>query len=149
MPCHVLCFLGIYEIPLQTRSDRKVPYHFSRNFLPSLVSTNTTHRTCGFIFVLTPIDHAIIYADVVFNVRKIERAKDFLGLSDTSWARVALLKTIVLECHVIIEAFVGPFVFCLHLHSPKCYIQAGIPVVRPSVLSYMLWYVLVQMFPML
>src|ERR1041385_3539809 len=90
VPGHEICFLGIYEIPLQTRSDRKVPYHSSRNFLPSLVSTNTTHRACGFLFVLTPIDHAIIYEDVVFNVRKIERAQDFLGLSDTSWARVRM-----------------------------------------------------------
>src|ERR1041385_5666392 len=113
MPGHELCFLGIYEIPLQMRSDRKVPYHFSRNILPSLVSTNTARRACGFLFVLTPIDHAIIYTYVVFNVRKIERAQDFLGLSDTSWTRVALRKTIVPECHVIIEAFVGPFVFCL------------------------------------
>src|SRR4051812_12976069 len=62
-------------------------------------------------------------------MQKIERAQDFLGLSDTSWARVALRKTIVPEWHVIIEAFVGPFVLCLHIHSPKCYIQAGIPVV--------------------
>src|SRR3954471_11234412 len=66
------------------------------------------------------------------NVRKIERAQDFFGLSDTSWACVALRKTIVPECHVIIEAFVGPFVFFLHLHSPKCYIQAGILAFHPS-----------------
>jgi hypothetical protein len=39
MPLHELHFLRVYEIPLQTGGDRKVPYHFSRNFpVPSLVS---------------------------------------------------------------------------------------------------------------
>src|ERR1043165_9771427 len=59
---------------------------------------------------------------------QIERAQGFLGLTDTSWARVVLRKTSVPECHHIIVAFVSPFVFCLQLHRLECYIQAGIPV---------------------
>src|SRR3954465_641093 len=34
MPSHELRFLRVHEIALQTRSNRKVPYHFSRCFLP-------------------------------------------------------------------------------------------------------------------
>ena len=44
VPLHELCFLRVYEIPLQTRSDRKVPHHFSGNFLvPSLVPSLAAH----------------------------------------------------------------------------------------------------------
>jgi hypothetical protein len=40
VPLHELHFLRVYKILLQTGGDRKVPYHFSRNFFPapSLVS---------------------------------------------------------------------------------------------------------------
>src|ERR1041385_8363595 len=61
MPSHELCFLRVYEIALQTGSDRKVPYYFSRNFLvPSLVSCLAAQRTCGVILVLVPIKSAVI-----------------------------------------------------------------------------------------
>ena len=44
MPTHELCFLRIYEIQLQTGSDRKVPYNFLRSFLSCLlVSRSITH----------------------------------------------------------------------------------------------------------
>ena len=41
---HELCFLRIYEIPLQTGSDWKVPYNFMRSFLSRLlVSRSIAH----------------------------------------------------------------------------------------------------------
>src|SRR3954470_8950284 len=63
---------------------------------------------------------------------QIERAQGFLGLTDTSWARVVLRKTSVPECHHIIVSFVSPFVFFLQLHRLECYIQAGITSLHPS-----------------
>src|SRR3954447_22674379 len=33
VPLHELCFLTVHVIPLQTESQRKVPYHLSRRFL--------------------------------------------------------------------------------------------------------------------
>src|SRR3954466_13322943 len=101
MPSHELRLLRVCEIALQTRSDRKVPYQFSRCFLPFLVSTHSAHLTCVFLRVLAPINDAIVDAYVVSNVRYIERAYDFLGVLDTSWTRVPLRETIVPECHHI------------------------------------------------
>src|SRR3954466_2987088 len=69
MPSHELRFLRVREIALQTWSDRKVPRHFSRCFLPFLVSTHAAHRTCGFLRVLAPINDAIVDAYVISNVR--------------------------------------------------------------------------------
>ena len=110
VPSHELCFLRVYEIPLQAGSDRKVPYHFLRYFLvPSLISSLATHRTCGSLRVLVPIKCGIIDAGVVLNVRHVHRAHDFLGLLDISWTRVALGKTFLPEAHAFVEAYVGPF----------------------------------------
>jgi hypothetical protein len=118
MPSHELCFLRVYEIPLQTGSDRKVPYHFLRYFLvPYLVSSLVAHRTCGSLRVLIPIKCAIIDAGVVLNIRQVQRAHDFLGLLDISWTCVSLGKTFLPESHVFIEAYVSPFAFHLHLES--------------------------------
>jgi hypothetical protein len=70
VPSHELCFIRVYEIPLQTGSDRKVPYHFPRYFLVLyLVSSLAAHRTCGSLRVLIPIKCTIIDAGMVLNVR--------------------------------------------------------------------------------
>ena len=69
VPTQELCYLRVREIPLQTRSDRKVPHHFSRSFLPLLVSSDAAHRTYGRLRVLAPINDAIVHAHMVFHVR--------------------------------------------------------------------------------
>ena len=69
VPTQELCYLRVREIPLQTRSDRKVPHHFSRSFLPLLVSSDAAHRTYGRLRVLVPINDAIVHAHMVFHVR--------------------------------------------------------------------------------
>src|ERR1041385_2922519 len=98
MPSHELCFLRVYEIALQTGSDRKVPYYFSRNFLvPSLVLSLAAHRTCGVILVLVSIKCAFIDACVVFNVWYVEGEHDLLGLINTSWQGVPLWKKIIVQ----------------------------------------------------
>jgi hypothetical protein len=59
VPSHELCFLMVYEIPLQVGSDRKVPYHFLRYFLvPYLVSSLAARQTCGSLRVLLLSDGA-------------------------------------------------------------------------------------------
>jgi hypothetical protein len=86
VPSHELCFLRVYEIPLQMGSDREVPYHFLRYFLvPYLVSSLAAHRTCDSLRILIPIKCAIIDAGMVLNVWQVQRAHDFLGLLDISW----------------------------------------------------------------
>ena len=69
VPMQELCLLRVREIPLQTRSDQKVPHHFSRSFLPLLVSSDAAHRTYGRLRVLVPINDAIVHAHMVFHVR--------------------------------------------------------------------------------
>ena len=117
VPAHELCFLRIYEIPLQTGSDRKVPYNFLRSFLSGLlVSRSIAHWTAGFFHVLLPINDAIIDACVVSNVRQIKRANNFLGLLDTSRTQVPRGKNFIMWIlQMLIEAFVCPFVFGLRL----------------------------------
>src|SRR3989337_2557136 len=81
--------LGSMKIPLQTGSDRKVPYNFLRSFLSCLlVSRSIAHWTTGFFRVLPPINDAIVDACMVPNVRQIKRANEFLGLLDTSRTQV-------------------------------------------------------------
>ena len=94
---HELCFLRIYEIPLQTGSDRKVPYNFLRSFLSCLlVSRSIAHWTTGFSRVLPPINKAIVDACMVPNVRQIKRENDFLGLLDSSRTHVPRGKNFIM-----------------------------------------------------
>ena len=69
VPLHELCFLTVHEIPLQTGSDRKVPYHFSWSFLPTLVPSVAALRTCRSVLIVVPINYAIVDAGMVFLVR--------------------------------------------------------------------------------
>jgi hypothetical protein len=127
VPSHELSFLRVYKIPLQTGSDRKVPYHFPRYFLvPYLVSSLDAHQTCGSLRVLIPIKCAIIDAGVVLNIWQVQRAHDFLGLLDISWTHVSLGKMFLPDSHIFIEAYIGPFAFCLHLQSLERDAQARI-----------------------
>src|SRR3954451_9231584 len=70
VPLYELCFLMVHVIPLQTGSQRKVPYHLSRSFLvPNLVPPMAALWTCGSILVLVPIHYAIVDAGVISMVR--------------------------------------------------------------------------------
>src|SRR4051812_34133895 len=127
VPANELCFLRIYEITLQTRNDRKVPYNFLRRFLSGLlVSISIAHWTTGFFCVLVPINDAIVDACMVSNVQQIKRAHNLLGLIDTSRTKVPRGKNcLVYILEMIIEAFVAPFVFSLCLYNFERETQEG------------------------
>ena len=97
VPAHYLCFLAFYKIPLETGTDRYIPYHFLGTFLPGLlVSRSIAHWTAGFFRVLPQINDAIVDACVVPNVRHIKRANDFLGLLDTRRTQVLRGKNFIM-----------------------------------------------------